>query len=81
MLASGVQLLFPPSMCIHIHKSVFSISARCYTMEIHNTVLDVWKAGCIHYPGKVGSRSSEADRKMLSRIVGSSIRSTLVTNY
>ena len=51
------------------------------TNEIPNTVLDVWKAGCIHYLGKVGSRSSEVDRKMLSRIVGCSIRSTLVTNY
>ena len=69
-------LLESPQECIS-----YPIPARCYTIKIPNTVLDVLKAGCIIYLGKVGSSSSEVDRKMLSRIVGSSIRSTLVTNY
>ena len=69
-------------MRMNLHTNVFLIPARCYTIEIPNTVLDVWKAGCIFYLGKVGSRSSAVvGRNMLSRIVGSSIRSTVVTNY
>ena len=52
-------------MCMNLHKSVFPIQARCYTIEIPNTVLDVWKAGCILYPGKVGNSISEVDRKIV----------------